>query len=163
MELTTQTITWLIAILLTGLSAGLFFAWEVSVIPGTKSVSDQNYVETMQAINRAIINPKFMLIFLGSFLVQILTTYQHRGSGAFWVLLAATLMYFFGTLLVTGMGNVPLNDALDVLDMKELSAAQIMEKRSNYERRWNKLHTIRTVFAVMSFLLLLLPVFFQSK
>jgi hypothetical protein len=38
------------AIVLTGLSAGLFYAWAVSVIPGTKKVKDFTYLETMTIV-----------------------------------------------------------------------------------------------------------------
>ena len=65
MELITKSITLIAALFLTGLSAGLFYAWEFSVIPGAKRVADQTYIETMQAVNRAIITPAFMLIFFG--------------------------------------------------------------------------------------------------
>jgi uncharacterized membrane protein len=159
MEITIKSITLYAAIILTGLSAGLFYAWEFSVIPGTRQVKDNTYIETMQAINRAIINPAFMTIFLGSVLVQIMSTYQHRGTTIFWILLIATLTYVIGTILVTGLGNVPLNNALDTLHLKELSPEQITVKRINYELRWNRLHTIRTVFAVISFMLLLWTAF----
>jgi hypothetical protein len=47
MEFTLQTLTLYTAILLTGLSAGLFVAWQVSVIPGTKWVQDSVYLETI--------------------------------------------------------------------------------------------------------------------
>ena len=45
----------------TGLVAGLLYGWAVSVIPGTTRVGDHTYVETMQDINRAIINPAFIV------------------------------------------------------------------------------------------------------
>ena len=90
MDISIKTISLFGAILLTGLSAGLFYAWEVSVIPGTKRVADASYIETMQHINRAIINPAFMLIFFGSLLVQALAVYQYKGSEAFWFLLGGT-------------------------------------------------------------------------
>lgn len=57
MEISIKTITLFAAALLTGLSAGLFYAWAVSVIPGTRKVTDMIYLETMQSINRAIRNP----------------------------------------------------------------------------------------------------------
>ena len=49
----------------TGLVAGLLYGWAVSVIPGTTRVGDHTYVETMQDINRAIINPAFIIPFMG--------------------------------------------------------------------------------------------------
>ena len=70
MELSAKGTTLLIAILLTGLSARLFYAWEVSVIPGTKRIPNRAYLETMQSINRAILHPAFYIIFFGSLLFR---------------------------------------------------------------------------------------------
>ena len=61
-----DTITLGVATVLTGLSAGLLFGWRVSVIPGTRRTSSPNYVETMQSINRAILNREFFAVFLGA-------------------------------------------------------------------------------------------------
>ncbi|MCG8329212.1 MAG: DUF1772 domain-containing protein [Chitinophagales bacterium] len=149
-----------IAILLTGLSSGLFYAWTVSVIPGTRKVTDIIYLETMQSINRAILNPAFMVIFLGSLIFLLVSTFQHNQSGlAFWILLAAMLVYLLGTFGVTALGNVPLNNELDVISLGELSIQQLSEFRKHYELKWNRLHYIRTVFSVLSFLLSLLTAF----
>lgn len=153
----------MITTLITGLSAGFFYAWQVSVIPGTKLVNARTYIETMQSVNRAIINPAFMLIFFGTFLMQILTMYLYRGTSAMAYLLAACLCYFFGTLLVTGLGNVPLNNGLDLLNIADMSPEQLDKSRLQYELKWNRLHTLRTVFAVLSFILLLVPVIIQIQ
>ena len=164
MEISIKSITLFSAILLTGLSAGLFYAWAVSVIPGTKKVTDMVYLEVMQSINRAILNPAFFLIFFGSLLLLVVSTIQQFQNGiTFWVLLAATLTYLFGTFGVTSLGNVPLNDSLDILELAELSADLISKTRQQYEVKWNKLHMIRTVFSVLSFLLSLLSLFTQVR
>jgi uncharacterized membrane protein len=164
MELSIKSITLFTAIMLTGLSAGLFYAWMVSVIPGTRKVVDITYLESMQSINRAILNPAFFLIFFGSPLALAISTIQQFNSGiSFWLLLAATLIYMFGTFGVTALGNVPLNDALDVLDLAELGESKIAEFRKSYEQKWNRLHLIRTVFSVLSFSLSALVVFISSN
>lgn len=163
MEISIKALALFITILLTGLSAGLFFAWEISVIPGTKKVSDTTYIETMQAINRAIINPAFMVIFMGTLLMQIISVYQFRGTSPFWWMLAATLIYAAGTVGVTMLGNVPLNDSLDATRLADFSSEQIESIRSSYERPWNWLHTVRTFFAVISFTLMQLAAFLYSQ
>jgi uncharacterized membrane protein len=164
MEFSIKTITLISAVLLTGLSAGLFYAWSVSVIPGTKRVSDMVYLETMQSINRAILNPAFFLIFFGSLILLSVSTLQHFRSGlTFWILLTATIIYLIGTFGVTALGNVPLNDTLDVLDLSELSTNLIAKTRRQYEAPWNRLHLIRTIFGVLSFLISLLGVFAHFK
>lgn len=163
MEISIKSVTLLSAVILTGLSAGFFYAWMVSVIPGTKKVIDITYLESMQSINRAILNPAFYLVFMGSPLALIISTFQQYQAGPkFWLLLAATLVYLLGTFAVTAFGNVPLNDALDVLDLGSLSEVEIADFRKSYEEKWNRLHWIRTLFAVVSFVLSLLAIFPNS-
>ena len=156
MEFTFSTITLYTTLLLTGLSAGLFFAWQVSVIPGTKRVKDSSYIETMQQINRAIINPAFMIVFLGPVPMQILSAFLYRNDAStFWPIVYVVILYVIGTVLVTGFGNVPLNDQLDTHSLPDLDEDQITRERQLYEGHWNKLNAIRTAFAVISFGLLL--------
>lgn len=149
-------------VVLTGLSAGLFYAWAVSVIPGTKLTSNISYLETMQHINRAIINPWFMVIFMGPLLGMIISGIMNYGSGidaTFWYVVVAFLTYLVGTFGVTALGNVPLNDGLDAIPIGKLTGDEMNSIRLAYEQRWNKLHNIRTLFSVVSFVLLLVPLF----
>jgi uncharacterized membrane protein len=160
MELSIKSITLFTAVILTGLSAGLFYAWAVSVIPGTRRVVDLTYLESMQSINREILNPAFFLVFFGSPVALALSTLQQRDTTAtFWWLLAATATYLVGTFGVTAFGNVPLNDTLEVLDLAGLTEPEITDFRTSYESPWNRLHWVRTVFAVLAFLCSLLAVF----
>ena len=153
------------AVILTGLSAGLFYAWSVSVIPGTEKVSDLTYLETMQSINRAILNFAFFSIFFGSILfLSIASIYQlHNNMLTFWLMLASSVIYLLGTVGVTALGNVPLNNELEALNLAEIGSIKLKEFRTYYELNWNKFHLIRTVFAVGSFLLAVTAVFTQVK
>ena len=45
MDFTMKSLSLYAAVTLTGLSAGLFYAWAVSVIPGTQRVIDTTYLE----------------------------------------------------------------------------------------------------------------------
>lgn len=157
MELSITNITLFASIILTGLSAGLFYAWQVSVIPGTIKISDANYLFTMKSINKEILNPAFFLIFFGSLIAMIVASFMTYGNGsAFWFVIAALAVYFFGTFIVTSAGNVPLNNQLEALNLTQLSAAQINEFRTMYELKWNRLHFIRTAFSVISFIIILM-------
>lgn len=165
MEITIKSFILFGSVVLTGLSAGLFYAWSVSVIPGTQKVLDSTYLETMQSINRAILNPAFFLIFFGSIIfLSIGSIYEFNANKTtFWLMLASSIFYLVGPLGVTVMGNVPLNDQLDALEWTKMNANKIAEFRNFYESNWNRLHLIRTVFAVVSFLLSVLAVFNYSK
>ena len=165
MEITFKTLILFGSVILTGLSAGLFYAWSVSVIPGTLKVPDLTYLETKQSINRAILNPAFFLIFFGSLiLLSIASVYEfHTSRLVFALMLGSAIIYLLGTFGVTALGNVPLNNELDVLELTQMSAEQIREFREYYEARWNRWHGIRTVFAVVAFLMATLALFFQAN
>ncbi|MEO0734107.1 MAG: anthrone oxygenase family protein [Bacteroidota bacterium] len=151
-----------LAILLTGLAAGLFLAWAVSVLPGTQRVSDGSYLESMQSINRAILNPAFFLIFLGPVFALSATAFHHYPARTpFLLLFGAALLYLIGTFGVTAWGNVPLNDQLEVLQLADLSPQQAQSFRAQYETRWNRFHWLRTIASVGAFCAALLAAFLK--
>ena len=164
MELSIKSLILSGSVVLTGLSAGFFYAWSVSVIPGTKKIEDPAYLETMQNINRAILNPAFFLIFFGSILFLSISSILefHTNKVTFWLLVTSSIFYLIGTVGVTGLGNVPLNDQLAALELVNVNADKMAEFRKFYESNWNRLHTIRTAFAVLSFLLSVVAVFKYS-
>ena len=54
------------AVLVAGLQAGTYFTWSTGVMPGLARVDDRTFVEAMQQINLAIVNPLFLATFLGA-------------------------------------------------------------------------------------------------
>lgn len=148
-----------LTLLLTGLSAGLFFGWTVSVIPGTKHIATKSYLEAMQSINKAILNPVFFIVFFGPTLLLIISSvsqYRQSIDISFWLFLGATLLYLGGTIGITLIGNVPLNEMLEAKSIQKLDPEELEQIRKSFENRWNLFHTIRTFCAVASFILLLL-------
>ncbi|MEM8897886.1 MAG: DUF1772 domain-containing protein, partial [Bacteroidota bacterium] len=114
--------------------------------------------------HREILNPAFFLIFFGSPIALAISSIQYVNAGlTFWLILAATAIYLVGTFGVTVFGNVPLNDSLEALDLATQNETKLSEFRKMYEGKWNKLHTIRTVFSVISFMLSVLGIFAQVK
>ena len=67
MEFSVNTITTISTILLTGLSAGLCFTWTNAITPGIGRLDDLGYLQSFQEMNRAIINPIFLIVFFGPF------------------------------------------------------------------------------------------------
>jgi uncharacterized membrane protein len=165
MGTTSKSIIMIGAVVLTGLSAGFFYAWSVSVIPGINKITDIAYLQTMQSINRAIINPAFILIFFGSIvLLSISSIYQlHNNKWVFGLMLFSSISYLFGTVGVTGLGNVPLNNQLDALRIAETGIEKMADFRKFYELNWNRLHIVRTVFATLSFVLSVVGLFIHSR
>lgn len=59
------------------LMAGLFYSWSCSVVPGLAKLSDANYLASMQAMNKAILNPVFFSSFFGTLLLLPISTFIH--------------------------------------------------------------------------------------
>jgi uncharacterized membrane protein len=104
-----------LAILGSGLMAGLFFAFSVSVMSAFAHLPAQQGAAAMNAINVAILNPVFLTVFMGMTLIcAVLAVKAAIGwsqPGSFW-LLAGSLFYLVGIFAVTAAFNVPLNDML---------------------------------------------------
>ena len=133
---------------ITGLAAGLFYSWSVSVTPGIGRLGDKEYLAAFQAMNRAIINPVFMLCFLGTAVMLPITTfvnYSQPLSQTFWLLLGATACYLLGVIAVTFVGNIPLNNALDRLNIASSATDQLATFRAQFENKWNTLNHFRSV------------------
>ena len=153
MDISIKLIVVVIAILLTGLSAGLCFTWANAVTPGIGRLDNVGYLQAFQAMNRAIINPAFLVVFFGAFIAQLVSVilWKNASSTILLLLIAATLLYFFGLVIVTIFGNVPLNELLDKTNLTTASAEELQQLRSQFEVRWNRFHFIRTLTSTLSF------------
>lgn len=142
----------------TGLSAGLLYAYQVSVIPAFKTLSDDEYIAAMQSINVAIQNPVFGFNFLGTAIFLPIAAYLHRstpGSLRFKLLVAATLLYIVGTLGITIGANVPLNDTLAKFSLQSSTPKQVATARAAFQDPWNDWHMIRTFASIGSLILVI--------
>ena len=150
-------------VILNALSTGFFFAWSVSVILGTKKVGDLTYLETMQSINREILNPVFFTVFFGSMLMLFVSAYlQYSYRPMFWFIIASAIVYLIGTFGVTAIGNVPLNNELETLNLKGMSLSDLKNFRTYYESNWNRYHLVRAVANLGSFILLVISIFIRK-
>lgn len=158
LNITTQTVILLFATLLTGLSAGLLFTWTNVITPGIGRLNDVNYLQAFQHMNRTILNPLFFIVFMGPVLLSFASTYVYRANPAYilWMLILASVIYFLGVLIVTFLGNIPLNEMLDKTNLADISLEDAWSLRNKFEIKWNNLHLIRTISSTISFLLLIL-------
>lgn len=156
--MTLPNITLLLAAFATALMAGLFYAYSCSVNPGLARLPDTEYLTAMQSINRAILNPAFLGVFMGALLLLPLSAYfQYTPAPSlrFWLLAAAAVVYAAGLFGVTMLGNVPLNTMLDTFVIEQASAADITAMRKAFESPWNRLHAIRTIAVAAALVLVL--------
>lgn len=146
----------LITTIVTGLMAGLFYSWSISVTRGLALLPDREYLAAFQQLNRAILNPLFLFAFMGLAILLPVTTglhYHRPPSAAFGLLIAASALYLIGVLGITMFGNVPMNESLDAFNIDTATPAQLAAKRAAFEDRWNFLNDIRTVCCLGSFIL----------
>lgn len=150
-----KTVILLLSTVSTALIGGLFYAYSCSVIPGLARLSDASFLQAMQSINRAILNPLFFLSFMGTLvLLPVSVWFFREQSTVFYLLLAATLLYIGGVFLVTVIGNVPLNNLLDAADLSKLNTAELRTLREKFAPNWNLFHSIRTIASSICIVLL---------
>jgi uncharacterized membrane protein len=164
MDFTLQHIVTIVLVLLLGLSAGLCFTWSNAVTQGIGQLDDIGFLSAFQQMNRSIINPLFMLVFFGPFFLGLINLYLYKNASntIIWLLIFAIAIYFFGVLLVTIFGNVPLNEILDKTDLGKASIEDLKQLRERFEDKWNRLHLIRTISSAIAFLLLILTLLIKK-
>jgi uncharacterized membrane protein/ketosteroid isomerase-like protein len=138
----------LVAALGCGLVAGIFFAFSNFVMRALGSVPSTSGIAAMQSINVVVLNRWFFAAFFGTaacclILVIASFVYWQRPGAAY--LLLAGLLYLVGTILVTIVCNVPLNNALAAVDPASAEAAQTW---ADYLKTWTLWNHVRTVAAI---------------
>jgi uncharacterized membrane protein len=142
-----------LATLSTGLVAGVFYAYSVSVDLGLAAQPDASYVATMQEINDRIQNPLFFASFFGAVLFVLAALVVHlpgRGSGRFPLIALASLLNIVGGFRLTAIVKVPMNDRLAAID-PDAPARVLSQARDAYEGPWNLWNGVRAVFSTLSF------------
>ncbi len=145
----TATILQVVATCLIGLMAGFFFAFSVDVAPAMRELDAQGYITTQQAINRAVRNLPFALVYFGAAatpFVAALGLYLagRRLDSALWLGLA--LVYVTGVFLLTREVNVPINNALALWNPQS-PPAQWQTARDD----WNAANLVRCLVACACF------------
>ncbi|MFE6911511.1 anthrone oxygenase family protein [Streptomyces erythrochromogenes] len=135
-----------VATVLVGLMAGLFFAFDVSVMPGLAAGDEQTYVTAMRAFNKAIDgNPLFGTVFVLALVAAVLSVVlEFRGGRravALWVGAAAAA--YLVVLLITFTVNIPLNNEL--ADAGEVARMKDFEIVERFRTTWVTTNIIRTL------------------
>jgi uncharacterized membrane protein len=132
----------LVATVLAGLQAGTYYAWATGVMPGLARVDDHGFVSTMQHVNVAIVNPVFMVSFVGAPLAAGVAVVTSGVAARPWTL--AALVLAIGTVVVTVTASVPLNDALAAAGPVDRIAG-LGAAREHFEDLWTRWNVVRTL------------------
>jgi uncharacterized membrane protein len=148
-----------LATFLCSLVAGFLFAFAAVVMPGIRNLDDGGFIRAFQVIDRVIQNnqPLFVLVWVGSALALIaaavLGIWALGGADRLLIIVIA-LVYLLGVQLPTVAINVPLNNALQKLDIGTMNETERKRARENFESRWNRWNAIRTACASLVSILL---------
>jgi uncharacterized membrane protein len=145
-------LTWVAAVG-SGLIAGTFFAFSGFVMRALERLPAPQGVAAMQSINAVVINPVFLSAFFGTGLVcAILCVGVVLGwHDALW-LIAGSLAYLLGCLLVTMTRNVPMNTALARVAAASPEAARYWPEYVTRWTLWNHLRTASSLAAMVCFI-----------
>jgi uncharacterized membrane protein len=140
------------ATITTGLMAGLYYAYACSVMLGLGRTDDRTFVSAMQQINVAIINPWFFVSFFGALVFTALAAVLHlRGEWqAVLPWIAAALVLYVATLVITIGFNVPLNNDLAAAGDPDRSA-DLAAVRERFEATWVRWNIARAVASTAAF------------
>ena len=154
------------AILLTGIVAGIFFAWSNAVMPGIGKLDDLEFLQAFKSMNRVILNKAFLSVFGGAMIAVFLVPVSHFAlvpKALFWFYVSISVLYAVGVLGVTVNGNIPLNELLDTAHLDAMSTHEIEILRERVESKWNSYHLMRTACAAITFVGLILSHFFWGE
>ena len=143
----------------TGLIAGVFFAFSAFVMAALGRLPPDQGIAAMQSINVAVINPWFFAAFFGTaalcVVLAIATLFRWSEPGTLY-LLAGSLLYLVGTILVTLRLNVPLNDALAAAQPEGAEDAGLWMRYLAEWTAWNHLRTAASLAAAAAYILALM-------
>ena len=161
-----ETIILALAILLTGLMAGIFFTWSNAVKPGIGKLSDIEYLRALQSMNRVILNNAFRIIFLGAIIAVALVPvfyFNLYPKNIFWLFVFTLVIYWIGVFGVTVSGNIPLNEILDKTNLESITSEEIKTLRKSIEVKWNNFNLIRCISSGITFILLIVSFLILDK
>ncbi len=133
-----------------GLMAGVFFAFSTFIMSALARLPAAQGIAAMQSINVVVLNSVFLTVFAGTAVLSIGAVVASVCTGwkpaVLW-LIAGTVLYFFGNVVVTGACNVPQNDALACLDPASAEAAKFWKEYLVNWRAWNHVRTVTALAA----------------
>ncbi|WP_037681252.1 anthrone oxygenase family protein [Streptomyces cellulosae] len=140
------------SVLCTGLMAGLFFAYDISVMPGLAELDDRTYAAAMQRFNAVIDgSPLFGLVFLatlGLTVASAIMAFRKKRLAVAMPLVVAAVCYL-AVLVITVAVNLPLNAELAALG-NPATAKDLPAVIEDFKSVWVPVNVVRTVLCMLS-------------
>jgi uncharacterized membrane protein len=151
------TIALSLAALGSALIGGLFFAFSTFIMAALAARPPAEGMAAMASINRVILRSAFMPVFFGTALLCLgigIYGLAEWTPASLW-LVGGGAAYLFGSIAVTMVWNVPLNNRIDRADPAADNAALWADYLARWTR-WNHVRTIASLAAAGLFIRALL-------
>ncbi|MGH3449210.1 MAG: DUF1772 domain-containing protein [Haloechinothrix sp.] len=142
-----------VATLTMGLMAGVFVLYAHTIMRGLGKTDDRTFVDAFQSIDRAIINPLFMLTLFGALVssgvAAVLYLRDDGRSVLPWVIAAFAL--YLAVVVITVTVHVPLNDDIKAAGDPERIADLAAVRENFHETRWVAWNIVRAMATTVAF------------
>jgi uncharacterized membrane protein len=129
---------------------GVFFAFSTFVMKALAQLPPSQGIAAMQRINVVVLNPLFLGVFVGTAVLAVVCVaagFFAWGTPRSVLLVAAGVLYLFGSFGVTAAFNVPRNERLARMASGSEEAAAYW---TTYVREWQRWNHVRTAASVAS-------------
>jgi uncharacterized membrane protein len=139
-----------------GLMAGVFGIFSNAIMPGLRRTDDRTFVAAFQSIDRSIINPAFMVTFIGALALTALAALLHltgdRRPMLPWI--GAAFVLYLLVFVITIKVNVPRNNEIKAAgDIDRMADPHGVRERFD-EGRWVRWNHVRAFASTAAFGLL---------
>ena len=145
-----QGVALIAATMTTGLMAGVFGLYAHALMPGLHKTDDRTFVGAFQAMDRAIINPLFMLWFFGALVFAGASAALLGGERSVLPWIVAALVLYLAVVVITMAVHVPLNDALKAAGDPDRIADLAGVRERFDEARWVAWNVVRAVLSTVA-------------
>jgi uncharacterized membrane protein len=154
-QLDLTTILTVLAIVGSGLMAGVYYTFSTFTMAGLRSLPASQGAAAMQAVNLEAPRPPLMSVFFGTAVIGValyvlaITSFEGLSS----VLSISGASLYISSIVITGVFNVPLNDRLEAANPASPQGVSVW---TDYQRRWTRYNHVRVGVSVASAVVLTL-------
>lgn len=139
------------ALMLNGAIFGFFYAWVCSTMWGLDALVPEVAIRAMQGMNGSVRNAVFAPAFFGTGPVLLASAAMAFGLAArraAGLMSVAGVIYIGGAMVPTLLVNVPMNEALALVDPGRGDAAEVWQAYSGRWQDWNMARAVASGLAL---------------
>ncbi|WP_337659968.1 anthrone oxygenase family protein [Anderseniella sp. Alg231-50] len=145
-----------VAVIASGLIAGVFLAFSDFLMKSLAAASPAGGIEAMQLINRKVYGSVFLFLLVAMLAVSAALAFYASmymtGPASAWII-SASVLYAVGMFIVTVVFNVPMNRRLDAMNHESTETASYWTVYASSWTLWNHVRTVASAASAACFLI----------